>query len=164
MKRFGVRYGGLVKGMTAAVGLTFLAVIATGLVNVRGSPIQQAGMIVLPALVLVATALFAVLRYEVDDEGLHVVRPIGHLRIAGAVSAIVADDAAAKGAIRTFGNGGVFSFTGYYRLPKYGHCRFWVTDLHHLVVIHGDRGCVVISPIQRDAFIAAVKQRFGVAA
>ena len=163
MMKFGVHYGGLVKGMTALAGVLLLGIIAAGVINGRASTIQQVAMIGLPALLLVATALFAVLRYEVDDEGLHVVRPIGRLRIAGEVTAIAADDTAAKGAIRTFGNGGVFSFTGYYRLPRYGHCRLWVTDMHHLVVIHGDRGCVVVSPIQRDAFVAAVKERFGVA-
>lgn len=163
MTSFGVHYGGLVKTMTTVVGVLLLAVFAAGLMHVGDGAIRPVLMIALPPALLIAVALFAVLRYELDDRGLHVVRPIGRLRIASAATAVAADDDALKGAIRTFGNGGLFAFTGWYRLPRYGRCRLWVTDLHRLVVIRGDRGCVVVSPAQRDAFMAAAKTRFGVA-
>lgn len=164
MKMFNVHYGGFLKGMTTVVVVLLLSVVVTGVRRYDVGALEPLLMMVLPLALLLATGLFTVLRYELDDEGLHVVRPIGRLRIARTVSAVAADDGAMRGAVRTFGNGGLFSFNGWYRLPKYGRCRLWVTDLHRLVVIRGDRGCAVVSPAQRDAFVAAVKMRFGAAA
>ena len=163
MQTFEVQYDRLLKGMTALVVVLLLGVVVAGALRYQRGALEPLLMIILPLALLLATGLFTVLRYELDDEGLHVVRPIGRLRIARAVTTVSEDDAALKRAIRTFGNGGLFSFNGWYWLPNYGRCRLWVTDTRRLVVIRGDRGCVVVSPAQRDAFMAAAKTRFGVA-
>ncbi|NCT69272.1 MAG: hypothetical protein GXC76_16710 [Rhodanobacteraceae bacterium] len=164
MKTFDVHYGRLVKGITAVTVVLLLGVVVTGVLRYRDGALEPLLMIVLPPVVLLATALFTVRRYEIDDDGLHVVRPIGRLRIARAVTSVAVDDAAGRRAVRTFGNGGLFSFNGWYWLPPYGRCRFWVTDTRHVVVLRGDRGCAAVSPAQCGAFVAAVKRRFGVAA
>lgn len=161
MTSFDVHYGGFLKGMTAMAVVLLLGVVVAGALRYQHGAVQPLLMIVLPLALLLATGLFTVRRYELDAEGLHVVRPIGRLRIATMVTAVAEDDAALKGAIRTFGNG-LFSFNGWYWLPKYGRCRLWVTDTRRLVVIRGNRGCVVVSPAQCGAFVAAVKTRFGV--
>lgn len=164
--RFEVRYGASLVVMTGLVIVALLGVFLVGMYKgPTGSGIDALPrllMCALPLILLGATALFTVLRYEIDSAGLHVVRPIGPLCIASTVSTLDAPGAL-KGAIRTFGNGGLFSFNGWYWLRGYGSCRLWVTDLRDVVVLRGDRGCVVVSPAHRDAFIAAVRSRFGIA-
>ncbi|GAA0725098.1 PH domain-containing protein [Dokdonella soli] len=158
---FGVRYGRLLKIMTTVAGLILLVVPGIGLVTGRHEPFALAGMVGLPLAILVTTFLFAVRGYEVAASGVYVARPIGPKRIAARITDIAADDSALEGAIRTFGNGGLFSFNGWFRLRKYGSCRLWVTDLDCLVVMRGDSGCVVVSPAQRERFVTTVRKRLG---
>ena len=164
MQTFNVHYGNGLKAMTAIAAVLLIGVSVAGIGRYQEGALAPLLMIVLPLGLLLVTALFAVLRYELDDAGLHVVRPIGRLCIARTVTSVIEDDAALWSASRTLGNGGLFAFSGWYKLPKYGRCRLWVTDMRHAVVIHGDRGCIVVSPLHGDAFVAAIKTRFGVTA
>jgi hypothetical protein len=159
---FAVHYGAMLKLMTAVVVAVLLGTAIIGVVHYRNGALYLLGVVAMPLAILLGTFACTVLRYEVSSSGIDVVRPIGRKRIAGTVAAIGVDDDALKGAIRTFGNGGLFSFNGYYRLAKYGSCRLWVTDLKSLVVIHGDHGCVVVSPAERARFVALVAQTYGV--
>ncbi len=165
--RFEVHYGALLKVTSGLATVVLLALVLFGFFKgPLGNGVESLPrllMCVFPMLLIAAPALFMVLRYEIDDAGLHVVRPIGRLRIFSNVSTVAAVDGALKGAFRTFGNGGLFSFTGWYWVRGYGSSRLWVTDFHSLVAMRGDRGCVFVSPAKRDAFIAAVRTRFGIA-
>lgn len=164
--RFEVHYGTVLKVTTGLVIVALLGVVLLGLFKgPLGKGVESLPrllMCVIPAVLIGTTAMFTVLRYEIDDAGLHVVRPIGRLRIFSNVSAVAAADGALKGAIRTFGNGGLFSFNGWYWVRGYGSSRLWVTDFHSVVAMRGDRGCVFVSPAKRDEFIAAVRSRFGI--
>lgn len=159
---FAVHYGGTLKLMTAIVVAVLLGMAIVGLVHYRNGALYLLGMVAMPLAILLGAFACTVLRYEVSSAGIDVVRPIGRKRIAATVTAIRADNDALKGALRTFGNGGLFSFNGYYRLANYGSCRLWVTDMSKLVVIHGDHGCVVVSPAERARFVALVAQTYGV--
>jgi len=164
MTAFEVRYDTLLKVASGGTTALLLGIAGACVFGYRGGatmPMLLAA--VLSFMLPISMALFAVLRYEIDEGGLHVVRPVGRRRIAKTISRVAVDDDALKGGIRTFGNGGLFSYNGWYWLPKYGHCRLWVTDRRSLVVLHGERGCALVSPARRDAFIAAVRIRFGIA-
>jgi hypothetical protein len=54
--------------------------------------------------------------------------------------------------IRTFGNGGFFSFSGFYRNKLLGAYRAFVTDRHQTVVLRYGGRTVVVSPSSPEEF------------
>lgn len=55
--------------------------------------------------------------------------------------------------LRTCGNGGVFSFTGWYWSKSLGAYRAFVTDLNRTVVLRFEKKTVVVSPDQPEDFV-----------
>ena len=64
---------------------------------------------------------------------------------SGLESAEVEPDAM-RGSLRTFGNGGAFSFTGFYYNKRLGSYRAYVTDPRRTVVLRYANRRVVLSP------------------
>jgi PH (Pleckstrin Homology) domain-containing protein len=60
---------------------------------------------------------------------------------------------AMRQSIRTFGSGGLFSFTGCYRNKALGAYRAFVTDPHRTVVLHFPTRTVVVSPSAPEEFV-----------
>jgi len=63
---------------------------------------------------------------------------------------------AMRGSIRTFGNGGMFSFTGLFRNKSLGGYRAFVTDQHRTVVLRYSDRTIVISPEKPEEFVRSV--------
>ena len=61
------------------------------------------------------------------------------------------------GSVRTFGNGGLFGFTGRFRNALLGPYRAYVTDASLAVVLTVGDETVVVSPERPAAFVAAVE-------
>jgi hypothetical protein len=74
------------------------------------------------------------------------------LPLAGLQSAQLVPDAMQR-SLRTFGNGGLFSFTGFYRNRALGAYRAFVTDPHRTVVLRFPDRTVVVSPSEPETFI-----------
>jgi hypothetical protein len=55
--------------------------------------------------------------------------------------------------IRTLGNGGFFSFSGFYRNKRLGGYRAFVTDRHQTVVLRYSGRTVVVSPAAPEQFV-----------
>jgi hypothetical protein len=55
--------------------------------------------------------------------------------------------------VRLWGNGGFFSFTGFYFNRLLGRYRAWVTDPRRVVVLRFPARTVVISPAEPEEFI-----------
>ena len=151
---FSVRYGRTVVFITATVIVLLFAIGAIGLYTNLGSPFTLSMMTGLPFAILAFTFPFTVRGYLVRTDTVDVVRLVGRKRIAERVTRVVADDVALKGALRVFGNGGLFSINGWFRLRGRGICRLWVTDLHNLVVIESRLRTAVVSPLDRTGFVA----------
>lgn len=60
---------------------------------------------------------------------------------------------AMKGSLRTCGNGGGFSFTGWYWSKPLGFYRAFVTDLNRTVVLRFVNRTVVVSPGEPEEFV-----------
>ena len=60
---------------------------------------------------------------------------------------------------RTCGNGGLYSFTGFYWNRHLGHFRAYVTDLNRTVVVRMKHRTAVLSPDDPEAFVWAVSAR-----
>ena len=62
-----------------------------------------------------------------------------------------------SGTIRTFGNGGLFGYTGYYRNAKFGTMRWFATQRKNYVLIEKINGKkIIITPDEPENFIAAL--------
>lgn len=110
---------------------------------------------VLPLGVLGAAALFTVRGYTLLPGAVLVHRLCWSTRLplSGLELARFEPDAMC-GSIRTFGNGGLFSFTGYFRNTTLGSYRAYVTDLRRTVVLRFSGRVVVLSPAGPEDFVA----------
>ena len=63
---------------------------------------------------------------------------------------------AMKGSLRTCGNGGGFSFTGWYWSKSLGTFSAYVTDLNRTVVLRFEKRTVVVSPDRPEDFLKAL--------
>jgi len=107
-----------------------------------------------PPLILVGSALFIVTGYEVATEGLGIGRLLWttHCDWLG-LEAAWHDPAAMKGSLRIWGNGGLYSVTGFYRNRALGSYRAFVTDPKRAVVLRFTNRTLVVSPADPDAFL-----------
>lgn len=64
--------------------------------------------------------------------------------------------------IRTFGNGGVFGYTGWFRNSTLGRYRAWVTDPNRAVVLEFGERRIAVSPGRPNLFVDEVRERTGV--
>ena len=143
----------LLVGAGVAVARTFPAVGVSHLVATLAACI-------LPAIGLV-TLLFVVVSYEIAGSQLRIRRLLWHTCIdLATMQQARADPTASKGSIRTAGNGGLFSFTGYYRNPSLGSYEAYVTDWKQAVVIRLPHRVIVISPADPAAFVLALQASF----
>ena len=97
--------------------------------------------------------LFAIRGYAVTPEAILVHRLLWTTRLplAGLRSAQFEPNAM-RWSLRTFGNGGFFSFSGFYRNKPLGTYRAFVTDRHQTVVLRYDGRTVVVSPASPEEF------------
>lgn len=163
MDTFSARWSGLLIGMTIASSLVLVAVA----VWIPLPPGELVGALVrLTALgVLAGAALFTVRGYELAGSELRIQRLLWSTAVdLGGLQSVGADPAAMRGSIRTFGNGGLFSFSGWYRNKKLGSYRAWVTDHRNAVVLELPGRTLVVSPSEPAAFVERVRQLTGVGA
>jgi len=115
------------------------------------------GLWVLPLALAFACALFTVRGYVVTENTLFVKRlfwytalPLDGLRSAQA------DPDAMRASLRTFGNGGFFSFSGYFWSRRLGAFRAYVTAPKRCVVLRFDQKTLVLSPEHPEDFAHAL--------
>lgn len=102
---------------------------------------------------------FSIRRYEILGDSIIVHRPFDQVAIAktGIKSAQRVAARELRMSIRTFGIGGVFSFTGQFWNGKFGSMTWYVTRMDRAVIlIDAANNKTVISPDEPDAFIAAL--------
>lgn len=112
---------------------------------------------ILPYLLFTAVP-FMVRGYAVEEGVLKIRRPGWQTRIplAGLQSVEVVPNAL-RGALRLFGNGGLFSITGLYRTRQLGNFRAFVNDLNRTVVLRFPGRTVVVSPDDPEGFVDCMK-------
>jgi hypothetical protein len=99
--------------------------------------------------------MYRILRYELSDTELIIVRPYKSVHIPlNTISGIIKlEKTDLLGTIRTFGNGGFFGYTGYYWKKSLGTMIFYLTQRKNLILIEtiaktgkAKGGKIVISP------------------
>ena len=108
----------------------------------------------LPVLLIPGCALFIVRAYTITPDAILIHRPLWTTPLprAGLQSATFEPNAM-RGSIRTFGNGGFYSITGWYWSRKLRAYRAFVTDLNQTVVLRFRDRTVVISPDNPEDFV-----------
>lgn len=113
----------------------------------------------LPLAVISACALFTVRGYSIQNNTLLVHRLFWKTRVSlRELRSVKFDPEATRRSIRTFGNGGFFSFTGYFRNKELGSYRAFMTDRRRAVVLRFPSSVIVISPDRPEDFVNAISQ------
>ena len=112
----------------------------------------------LPLVIVCGGILFTIRGYTVTPDAILVHRLLRTTRLplVGLRSAEVEPEAMRR-SIRTFGNGGLFSFSGWFRNNALGAYRAFVTDPHRTVVLHFSTRTVVVSPSAPEEFVHDVR-------
>lgn len=111
-------------------------------------------------LVLLCCMPFMIRGYVITDDAILIRRLFWTTRLerAGLKSAESVPGAMSK-SLRTCGNGGAFSFTGWYWSKSLGFYRAFVTDLNRTVVLRFGSRTVVISPDDPEGFASELNRR-----
>lgn len=105
-------------------------------------------------LLLLACLMFTVRGYEITEDVVLVRRLFWKTRLPLAgLKSVEAIPRAMSKSLRTCGNGGIFSFTGWYWNRSLGSFHAYVTDLERTVVIRLAKRTVVISPENPAEFV-----------
>ena len=149
MKHYKAHWG------TSLVVVSLLATVSC--LGIALVVLKNGGTSYLTALLLLAivigSAPFTIRGYTVTPEAILVHRLfwVPRLPRTGLQSAVFEPDAMHR-SIRTFGNGGLFSFSGFYRNKTLGAYRAFVTDPHQTVVLRYSGRTVVVSPSTPEEF------------
>lgn len=137
--------------ISALVTIACVGIAAVLLMGARGGA-QWVGLV--PLAAVGAGALFTIRGYTVTSDAILVHRlfwatrlPLADLRSARF------EPNAMRGSLRTLGNGGLFSFTGFFRNRTLGSYRAFVTNPRRTVVLGYPRRAVVVSPARPEEFI-----------
>lgn len=108
----------------------------------------------LPLALVFGTALFTVRGYSLTSDAILVHRLFWVTRLprVGLQSARVEPEAF-RGSIRTCGNGGLFSFSGWFRSPSLGSFRAFATNPKLAVVLRYADRTIVVSPADPESFV-----------
>ena len=113
----------------------------------------------LPLAIICLCALFMVRSYSVENGAIAIHRLFWTTRVSlKGLQAVYFAPSAPRRSIRTFGNGGFFSFTGYFRNQELGSYRAFMTDRRLAVVLRFPASVIVISPEQPENFVDAISQ------
>jgi len=141
----------------AVILLLGIAVVGFFILPAR-MPLDRVLVIALPACVLAGGLLFMVSGYTLTASALEIERPLWSTTYLLSDLVSVAGDAEAlKGALRLFGNGGLFSFTGIFWKRKLGLFHAYGTDPGRAVILKFRRRTIVITPDDPQRFIVRVR-------
>lgn len=163
--RFGAPWSTSVKWMTG-ITVSFLAILVIfGITQVEdigsGSSILFVLVaVVMPVLLLVASACWMIRGFAVDGDMLVIPRLGWQSKLdLKKLESVEVDPEAMDKSQRTFGVGGLFCFCGRFRNTKLGAYRAYATDPKRSVVLKFRDQTVVVSPDRPDDFVECIKER-----
>lgn len=158
---FEAPWSSLLKVISGLVTLFMLGIFVWMALSERAStPLQAVLYLLVPSAVLFTALLFTVRGYRVTGDGISVRRLLWNTRIdLGLIRSVEHDPKAMTGAIRTWGNGGLYSFSGRFRSSRLGKFRAYVTDHSNCVVIESASGILVVSPGNPLLFVEMLRNR-----
>ena len=111
-----------------------------------------------PLAIIFGAALFTIRGYTVTADAVLVHRLFWKTRVPlGGLQSVQSEPDAMLGGIRTFGNGGLFSFSGFFWNKTLGAYRAFVTDARRVVVLRFPDRTMVVSPSAPEDFVRELK-------
>ncbi len=140
--------------------IVFLSSILTFVAS-DGAPLAM-GLITLLALIVVGTYMYSVRGYSLETDTLDVQRPIGaHSTFYSDITSVqVLGPEDTKGLIRTFGNGGLWGFTGHFYNKKLGNIRLYATHIQPSLLVYRSSGKpLLLSPDDAEGMARELESR-----
>ena len=111
-----------------------------------------------PAIWLISV-LFIVRGYRIDNNYLVINRLLWDTKIdLSALKKAEYNPMAVRSSIRTFGNGGLFSFSGLFKNSTLGNYRQYSTNHKNTVILYLAAKTIVITPDNPENFVSTIKQ------
>jgi hypothetical protein len=156
---FGAPWSRSLKAASVFVVVTLAGVATVGLLVVPAHLLLARSMMVgVPLGVLVIAFLSIVSGYTLTATQLEIERPLWNTVYPLVELLSVAGDADLfKGALRLFGNGGIFSFTGFFWKRGLGCYRSFATDPARAVILKFRTRTIVVTPDDPQRFIVRVR-------
>lgn len=108
----------------------------------------------LPLALIVVAALFVIRGYSITPDTILVHRLFWDTKLSrNHIQSASFEPNALRSTIRTFGNGGLFSFTGWYHNTRLGSFRAFATDSARTVVLRYENKTIVLTPDNQDTFV-----------
>jgi hypothetical protein len=162
---FGAPWSRSLKRASAFAVVMLAAIAAAGILIVPARmPLARCVMVGVPVTVWVIAFLSIVSGYSLTATQLEVQRPLWSTAIPLAQLLSVAGDAEVfKGSLRLSGNGGIFSFTGWFWKRRLGCYRAFATDPARAVILKFDKRTIVVTPDDPQRFIVRVRTHLATA-
>ncbi|MCK5133441.1 MAG: hypothetical protein KAR40_14970 [Candidatus Sabulitectum sp.] len=154
----------MIQGNFKVAPLDIMAKVVTVLMIVAAGAIpfildQMMYFAVFLPVTIFATWLFSVTGYALEDKTLLVKRPLWVTTIVLPGGATAREEPNIReGLLKTFGNGGLFGYTGGFRNRKLGNFKTYATSWSHAVSItsEADSFCIVVTPENPAEFIQCI--------
>jgi hypothetical protein len=152
MKCYNAHWSGML--ISISVALTILCV-AIGVGGMLSSSSGLSWLSWLPLLFAAGCALFTIRGYTITPDAILVHRLLWATELPRrSLESARFDPNAMRWSIRTFGNGGFYSFSGFYWNKSLGAYRAYVTDPSRTVVLrYSPKGTVLVSPAAPAEFV-----------
>jgi hypothetical protein len=157
---FGAPWSRLLQGVSVGATMLLLGVVVMVWVTVPSPAWTRWLILGSTLLILTGCLLFTVRAYRIEGRTLLVKRLFWWTRISlEGLREVMVDPEVMSRALRICGNGGLFSFSGWYWSKRSGRFRAYVTDHRRTVVLTLARGKIVLSPECPAAFVETLKAR-----
>ncbi len=156
---FNAPWGTLLKVISFLGSLLLAGVFGGMLLSGRASSVITVVLYsLIPLLTLSISLLFTVKGYSISGNSFRIKRLLWYTDIdISMLKSVEFDPKAMTGSIRTFGNGGLFSFSGRYKSNRLGSFKAYVTDFKKCVVIIAAGQTVVVSPDNPELFVEVLR-------
>jgi hypothetical protein len=156
---FRAPWSGSLKTASRLVVLLLLGLAVAGfLLMPSRMPLLRVFTVALPAGILASALLFMVSGYTLTASALEIKRPFWTTTFALAdLVSVAGDEEALRGALRLFGNGGLFYFTGIFWKRRLGIFHAYGTDPGRAVVVKFKKRTIVITPDDPLRFIVRTR-------
>lgn len=155
MKNYKAPWGASLIALSALGTLILCGVVA--LILTAGGGELPGWLVVLPLAIVGGSALFTIRGYSITSDAILIHRLFWSTRLSLADLQSAEFEPGVMGwCFRTFGNGGLFSFSGFFRSNALGAYRAFVTDPHRAVVLRYPSRIVVVSPAAPEDFVRAL--------
>lgn len=147
---------GLTLRLTSLFGSLVILGVPLGLLLMLERPESAGRLLAVLLPVWFLTVLYTIRAYRIEKGALFIKRLFWTTRVdlSGLEAAEMIDVAQIRGSLRVCGNGGLFSFSGWYWKRELGRYRMWVTDPRKLVLIRVSSGRkMIVSPDRPKLFV-----------